>query len=258
MVSDHQSRLLAEMTWEEAQTALARRPIALLPIGATEAHGPHLPLDADTIIAVATADAAAGRLTDLGVPTLILPAVAYSVSFAGLSFAGTSPVDPEPFEHYLTSVLMHAGRSGVRGIAVCNAHLEPAHVERVHAAARSASAATGTPVVAPDQRSERFAALLSEEFRAGARHAGAYETSIILATRPEAVRTDQLASLEPVWIDLPARLRAGARTFSEAGASLGYFGNPRDASPAEGRRLLDALAEMIVTACREAGMLNAL
>jgi creatinine amidohydrolase len=53
---------LAELTWQEAAEQLAQRPVGLLPIGAIEAHGPHLPLDTDLIIAGAMARRAAGRL----------------------------------------------------------------------------------------------------------------------------------------------------------------------------------------------------
>lgn len=247
---------LSSLTWVDAAEALQERPIGLLPIGATEAHGPHLPLDSDTIIAEATAAVAGEQLERLQTPSIVLPSICYSVTFAGMSFAGTSPADPEPFESYLASLLTHYCRAGLRGIVICNAHLEPAHVERVQAAATSAHAATGIPVAAPDQRSERYAARLSDEFRAGARHAGAYETSIILAAQPSAVRINAMRRLEPVWIDLPARLRAGARTFAEAGASLGYFGDPASASPEEGHRLLAALADMIVSACYENGLIE--
>jgi creatinine amidohydrolase len=247
---------LAEMTWQEAEAAYRIRPVGLVPIGATEAHGPHLPLDTDSIIAEATAQCASERLAEMGIPSLIVPGVDYSVTFAGKSFAGTSPVDPDPFEQHLTSVLVHFGRVGLRGLVLCNAHLEPAHVERVQSSARAAQLAAGIPVVAPDQRSERFALLLSEEFRAGARHAGAYETSILLASRPEVVRIEIARRLDPVWIDLPAQLRAGARTFAEAGATLGYFGDPASASAEEGQRMLAGLAEMVMIACQDAGLIN--
>jgi creatinine amidohydrolase len=186
-----------------------------------------------------------------GVPALVMPAVVYGVSFAGTSFPGTSPADPEPFESYLASVLTHLARQGFRALLCCNAHLEPAHVERVQAACVTAEREARIPVRFPDQRSERYAALLSDEFRAGSRHAGAYETSILLASRPEAVRVESMRALDPVWIDLPARLRAGASTFAEAGADLGYFGNPAAASVEEGERMLDALAEMFWRAYQE-------
>ena len=245
------SRDLASLTWQEAEARLREHPVGLVPIGATEAHGPHLPLDTDTIIARATARRAAERLERDGVPTLVLPEISYTVTFVGISFSGTTPVDPDPFEAYLTSVLVHAASQGYRALICCNAHLEPAHVERVQAACAAAEQRSGVPVRAPDQRGDRFAALLSDEFRAGARHAGAYETSIVLAAQPAAVRHQLLEGLSPVWIDLPRKLREGARTFVEAGATLGYFGDPALSTPEEGERMLDALAEMVAIVYRE-------
>ena len=51
----------AKLTWPEAKELFAADPVALLPVGATEAHGPHLPLDTDVTIAVAQARRAAGQ-----------------------------------------------------------------------------------------------------------------------------------------------------------------------------------------------------
>lgn len=242
---------LAGLTWVEARELLGTRPIGLLPIGAIEAHGPHLPLDTDVIIACAMAERAASRLSSIDVPALVLPPINYSVSFAGTSFEGTTPVDPEPFEQYLTSILVQHARQGYRAIVCCNAHLEPAHVERVSSACRSGRERSGIPILFPDQRLEPYVQLLSDEFRAGARHAGGYESSIVMAVQPEAARSSLLATLDPVWIDLPARLRAGARTFAEAGATLGYFGDPASASVEEGHRMIDALAEIVMMALRD-------
>jgi creatinine amidohydrolase len=236
---------LASLSWQAAARILADHPVGLLPIGAIEAHGPHLPLNTDVIIAEAMTRAGGARLLRGAVPALVLPAVSYSVSFAGTSFPGTSPVSPEVFGSYLTDVLLHLAPQGYRAIICCNAHLEPAHFEQVHAACRTAQEAIGIPITAPDQRFEPHALLLSDEFRAGARHAGAYETAIVLATAPEAVDREIMSTLPAVWIDLPARLRDGARTFAEAGAELGYFGDPASATVEEGERMLAALAEIV-------------
>jgi creatinine amidohydrolase len=249
---DESVQSLADLTWMEAAALLAKRPIGLLPIGAIEAHGPHLPLNADIIIAEATARRAIARLDGADVPALLLPPIAYSISFVGTSFVGTTPVEPDSFEGYLTSVLIEHARQGYRAIVCCNAHLEPAHVERVTSACRTATQQSGVPILFPDQRVEPYVNLLSEEFRAGARHAGGYETSIALAAQPDAVRHDVLPTLKPVWIDLPARLREGARTFAEAGATLGYFGDPASSTAEEGNRMLDALAEIVMMALRDA------
>ncbi|HYI15081.1 MAG TPA: creatininase family protein [Thermomicrobiales bacterium] len=254
MDNDEQIRSLADLTWMEAGELLKSRPVGLLPIGAIEAHGPHLPLDTDVIIADASARRAIARLREAGIPALLLPPISYSVSFVGTSFPGTTPAEPDPFEGYLTSVLVQHARQGYRAIVCCNAHLEPAHVERVTSACRSATEQSGVPILFPDQRIEPYVSLLSDEFRAGARHAGGYETSIVMAARPDAVRLQLLPALEPVWIDLPARLRDGARTFSEAGATLGYFGDPARSTVEEGHRMLSALAEIVMMALREANV----
>jgi creatinine amidohydrolase len=252
--NDEQIRSLADLTWMEAGELLKSRPVGLLPIGAIEAHGPHLPLDTDVIIADASARRAIARLREAGTPALLLPPISYSVSFVGTSFPGTTPAEPDPFEGYLTSVLVQHARQGYRAIVCCNAHLEPAHVERVTSACRSATERSGVPVLFPDQRMEPYVSLLSDEFRAGARHAGGYETSIVMAAQPDAVRLQLLPVLEPVWIDLPARLRDGARTFAEAGATLGYFGDPAKSTLEEGHRMLGALAEIVMMSLRVANV----
>lgn len=219
--------------------------MGLLPIGAIEAHGPHLPLDTDVIIAMATAASAARRFESAGIPAVILPEISYSVSFVGTSFPGTSPVDAEPFRHYLTSLLSNMATQGYRAIICCNAHLEPAHVEAIQTACRDAEQTSGIPVRSPDQRRPEISVRLGEEFHAGSRHAGAYETSIVMASRPAAVRHDLLQDLDPVWIDLPARLRDGATTFLEAGSVLGYFGNPRESTAEHGQQLLETLGDIM-------------
>jgi creatinine amidohydrolase len=94
--------------------------------------------------------------------------------------------------------------------------------------------------------------MLGAEFSGGSRHAGSYETSIVLAASPDSVRMDRLPELEPVWIDLPARLNDGARTFDEAGGMQAYFGDPRIATAEEGRRLIGTLGEIILTSYLEA------
>ena len=244
---------LASMTWPEAAAALRPETVVLLPIGAIEAHGPHLPLDTDVIIATETARRAARLLLDRGHQSVIAPALSYGVSYVGTCFPGTTPAPPEAIARTVASVLTELARWGPRRLAVVNAHLEPAHVAAVQEGVKQAMADSGAAIAFPDKRAERWAATLSAEFRRGSRHAGSYETSLVLAARPDAVRRDFLPTLAPVWVDLPGRLRAGARTFAEAGGRDGYFGDPATATAAEGEQLFAALAEMVATAVDELG-----
>ncbi len=236
--------VLAEMSWTEARDLLRLRPVGFLPVGAIEAHGPHLPLNTDIIIAEAMATRAAALLHGAGVPTAILPSVSYSVSYVGACFPGTTPVDAETLSDYLFHILVRSAAQGYRLICVCNAHLEPAHVDAVAAAASSAGKESPVPIVFPDKRSEHWSRRLGDEFQRGSRHAGWYETSIVLAARPEVVRRQWLEELPPNWVDLPAALRGGARDFIEAGADLGYFGDPASATAEDGERLITTLGEL--------------
>ena len=246
-------RRLGELTWPEARDALQAETVVLLPVGAIEAHGPHLSLETDVIIATATADRAAALLAARGEQVVVLPLLVYGVSYVGTCFPGTTPVPAEILSGQVASLVREVARWGPRRFALVNAHLEPAHVAALRAGAAAVEAETGARVAFADQREDRFAAALSEEFRRGARHGGAYETSIVLAAAPGRVRRELLGSLPPVWVDLPGRLRAGARTFAEAGGGEGYFGDPATATAEEGERLLGALAEMVATAVAELG-----
>lgn len=244
---------LAELTWPEARDAFAAGVVAILPVGAIEAHGPHLPLDTDVHIAVGAAGRTAALLAAEGTRALVLPPLVYGVSFVGTSFAGTLPLTAETMAAVVRDVLTGLDRYGCTAAIIVNSHLEPAHAEALTAGLTRAEATTDGRLRAafPDLRQPRWAAYLSEEYRRGARHAGAYETSLMLVEAPHEVREAERRGLPPVWIDLPDRLRAGARTFAEAGATLGYFGDPASATVAEGEAMFDALARVYVTALRE-------
>jgi creatinine amidohydrolase len=244
---------LERLTWREAEALLRPETIVLVPVGAIEAHGPHLPLDSDVIIAVATADRAARLLMARGDASVVVPPLSFGVSYVGACFPGTTPVPATVVRDQVVSVVGELARWGPRRFAIVNAHLEPAHVAALREAVAASEDLPGVRVAFADQREERWALRLSEEFRRGARHAGSYETSIVLAAAPDRVRREILPMLPPVWIDLPGRLKGGATTFTEAGGTEGYFGDPARASAEEGEALLDALGAMVVVAIDELG-----
>ncbi len=245
-------RLLASLTWTEVAESIDSESIILLPIGAVEAHGPHLGLDTDVIIAQAAARSAADRFVEIGRNAWIAPPIWYGVSFVGASFPGTTPVGAEPFRSYLEWVLRGLIAIGGSDVIVVNAHLEPEHFSAILAASVTVSAETGRHVHVVDHRQPFWADRLGAEFSGGSRHGGCYETSIVLAASPVSVRRERLSNLDPVWVDLPAQLKAGARTFDEAGGTQAYFGNPSIASAEEGRRLIATLGEIVVESYFEA------
>src|SRR5689334_3570953 len=100
--------VVAEMTWTEIDEALEKRPVALLPVGAIEAHGPHLPVNADTVIATEMAKRGAAKLEEHGVHALILPPVNFTVADFGAGFAGTISVPAETATALLRDVCVAA------------------------------------------------------------------------------------------------------------------------------------------------------
>lgn len=245
---------LAKRTWPEAQEMFSPRAIAILPIGSTEPHGPHLPLDTDVTIAAAQARRAAEKLAELGVPAFVLPPIAYGITNYTTGFAGRVTIRPGTLWSLLEDIVCALEQENVQQVVFANAHLEPAHVEVLRGVAldHTARAKGKAQVVFADNTRRRFAETLGEEFKSGDCHAGRYESSLVLAADPESVRDAARKELAPVAIDLLAKMKIGVTTFKEAGAEQGYCGDPRAASAKEGEEWIERLADMIVVSAREA------
>ncbi|MDQ7029575.1 MAG: creatininase family protein [Ardenticatenia bacterium] len=251
MSTDTRLHYLGHMTWPEVAELSQRTNVVLIPTGATEAHGPHLPLETDVIIALGSCSRAARRLAQEGIECLITPPLHYGVTNFGLPFAGTISISEAALSELIMGICGSLARHGFTVQVFSNHHLEPAHFDTLKRTAREVTERGIAHVAVPDVRDPRWAASLSEEFRAGARHGGAYETSLVMAERPALVREAIRAQLPPVWIDLPQRIREGARSFKEAGSAQAYFGNPAAASVEEGEQLFAALADMLVTTVKD-------
>ena len=245
---------LAKHTWPEARELFDDRLVALLPIGATEPHGPHLPLDTDVTIAGAQARRAAARLDERGVRAIVLPPLAYGLTRYTEGFEGRITLRPGTLWALLEDVIESLEEQGVKRVVFVNAHLEPEHVAILRGVAGDFRTITKkhAQVVFPDNTRRRWAGTLGEEFQSGDCHAGRYESSIVLAADPDAVREGERAKLEPLAIDLIGKMREGVTTFRDAGAEAAYCGDPAAASADEGVDLIERLAHMVVTSVEEA------
>ena len=245
-------KMFQNQTWKEAREAIARGVVVILPIGSTEAHGPHLPLATDVIISEQMSHRAAEKLSARGIETLVLPAISYSVTDFSVDFPGTISIKKETASALIRDICVSLYEQGARLIAIANSHLEPEHVASINEAIEAVKQETGRAVAFPDKRRRRWAEKLTEEFRRGDCHAGSYETSLVMAARPELVREDIRQSLERVPISIAEKIKQGARNFTEAGGTEAYFGDPRGASREEGETTYEALSDMIVTSVMEA------
>ena len=207
----------------------------LLPLGATEPHGPHAPLSTDTLISVGICERAAERLTG-EIPVLVLPALAYGVTRYGSAFPGTVSISEETLRALVTEI-----GAGVGPLVLVNSHFEPEQVETLRS--------TGLPLL--DLTRRRNAERLTEEFRSGSCHAGRYETSLVLADRPELVHADRMTALEERHVDMPAAIRDGRTDFVAMGMDEAYCGAPAESSAEEGRATFDTLTDLLVELIRE-------
>ncbi|HGG57581.1 MAG TPA: creatininase family protein [Nannocystis exedens] len=243
---------LGELTYTDLEELLAQdRPcIAILPVGSTEAHGPHLPLATDSIISEGMAQRGGEALCERGINAVILPTIHYAVTEWARDFRGSTSIG-ESTAHDLVLETTRAARAiGFTRVAMVSAHLEPGHIAVLRQVARRYAEELGEPLVFPDKTRRRNAAKLSPEFQSGSCHAGQYETSLMLALRPKLVRQEIAATLPKKQVDLVRHIQAGASGFIDCGMEHAYCGAPAAASAAEGEASLRALATMLVEAVR--------
>ena len=236
---------LAAMTWEEARDAGGQHSAAILPVGAIEAHGPHLPLETDVIIAAAMARAGAARMAARGLRVAVLPPLSYTTAGFAQSFAGTVTLRPETVTATVLDIAGSLARHGFGVLAIANAHLDPAHLASLDAAVIAIRRDVGLAVAFPNIATRPWASRLGDEFKSGACHAGQFETSVVLAERPELVRDAVRAALPPNPASLSRAIRDGKRSFEEAGGARAYFGFPAQATAEEGRATIEVLGEIL-------------
>jgi creatinine amidohydrolase len=131
--------------------------------------------------------------------------------------------------------------SGLERVVLVNSHLEPEQVWTLRE--------LDLPLLDVTRRAN--AERLTEEFRAGAGHAGRYETSLVLADRPDLVDRARMGALEANMVDMPAAIRSGKTSFAAMGMDQAYAGAPADATAEEGERTFETLADMLVELIRE-------
>ena len=239
---------LAELATSDVDALLRQPyPVALLPVGSTEPHGPHLPLLTDALLSEHAGLRAAVALRASGVTAVVCPTLPYGVTRYAAEFAGAISLSPDTTRAVVRELCAAYVAAGFARVAVVNNHLEPAHVEALAAAVADVPGA-----VFPNQLTRRWGRTLGEEFRRGECHAGSYETSLVLAARPELVRDDVRAALVEVPISLSKAIREGKTTFKAMGSERGYFGAPALGTAAEGDALYGRLADMIAAEVREA------
>lgn len=206
----------------------------LVPLGATEQHGPHLPLETDTVVATAWARAVAEELNDGGHPAVVAPALPYGSSGEHQSFPGTLSIGADALRTVIVELTRsaastfarvvylsgHAGNLGPVGDAVARLTVEGHDVTHL----------------VPSWSPERGWVVDA--------HAGRTETALMLALQPDTVRLDraEAGNTEPLGTIMTRMIADGI----EAVSANGVLGDPSGADGREGLALLADLVDRTV------------
>ena len=253
------SRFWSELSTRDFASVDAERAVAVLPVAATEQHGPHLPLGVDTTLADGVVQASLGHLrADL--PVLFLPTQAVGLSSEHTAFAGTLTLSPQTLITLWCELGACVARAGFRKLVLFNAH--GGNVAPMDIVARELRGSHRMLVYSTNWYTlplgEAVDSLFSaEEHRFGI-HGGAIETSMMLALQPGQVRMDQV-------MDFASTSEQRARNFPILGNSrsarlgwqmqdynpLGAVGRASDASADKGRALLQAAGRQLASLLAE-------
>ena len=214
---------LADLSSPDVAEQAASGAILAVPLGATEQHGPHLPLSTDTDIATALCDRLAAERPDV----LVAPALPYGSSGEHAGFAGTLSIGQAATE----LLLVELGRSACetfRRLLFVSAH--------------GGNAASVTRAVATLRTESRDVSVFEPRWQ-GDPHAGRPETALQLALRPAKVQMQKAipGDNRPLSELLPALRKGGVRAVTDTG----ILGDPTGATADEGHDLLDNLTAQL-------------
>jgi len=243
------SRLLSEMTWEDVKKAVEDNQVIVLPVGSTEQHGQHLPLDTDAFLCLSVAVEAAKRSGH----AIVAPPVVFGYSPHHMSFPGTITVNPHTLMNLLVEVTLSLVNHGFKKVLLLNGHggnRGPVATAASEAQVKSGRKAKIAAASYFDFGIEKVSSSRDSEL-GGMCHSCEYETSLELFLRPQLVRKEKIKRCMPpevikdyVFYDLlkPSIVDMTLDT-GEFSPESGVCGDPTVASAEKGRRFFNAVVD---------------
>lgn len=246
------------MTWTEYRAALKNNPLLLLPVGALEQHGPHLPMATDAIFAEDMALKVADQLAD-ELPAIVMPRLSYGYksqarSGGGQTFPGTTSLDGSTLCAQVQDIIRELARHGVSRLAIIDGHYENQWfiTEAIDLALRELKASQQTMKIVRCEYWDYCPAAVLEDIFEGEfpgvdlEHAALIETSMMLALHPEQVRVDK------VPVDAMGEF-AGHDHYPQDGRGVpesGVLAPVADASADKGWQIIDGTVAAMAAAFR--------
>jgi len=254
---------LADLTSPEARRlARDRRSVVVLPLGAVEQHGPHLPLAVDWLGAEELARRVAPHLRRGGWRVVLAPSLPYGASTLAVTWSGTVSLSVATTTRLIVEIVRGLATHGFRRFVLTNYQADPDHLRAIAAARRTLTRGGRLQILVagfapPGRRANpmlhpRVRALMRSPRPEREWHSGEVETSVMLAVAPALVRRAVARRLPPAWTDWAAALARGIRRFERIQpGGRGYFGWPAAARAETGRRVMALRGRLIAAALLE-------
>ena len=237
--------ILGELTWTEASDRFKEVDIALLPVGALEQHGPHLPLDTDAFDAGYLAEKVAEACTNP--KPLVLPLISYGVSYHHEDFPGTISINNDTLTKIVYDIGMSAAHNGITKLVIINGHGGNIPSLKFAAQMINRDAHIFTTVDSGDTSDVDLEKLCETPNDV---HAGEIETSTSLAIRPELVNMSKAKKFVPKfsshYLDFTTNRSVEwfARTLKIS--PTGILGDPTKASAEKGKKMWEVMIKNLV------------
>ena len=239
---------MAETEWRKLRADqlrdLAKRDaIVILPVASLEQHGPHLPVEVDSMLGETVAARTAAKIAARGQAVVVLPVLWTGLSEHHMSFGGTITLDNAAFAALVEGVVRSVLRHDFRKIVLLNAH--GGNENALRSITDDLTPKLGVPIV---QLTYWYAAAVAIakilETQGGLSHACEAETSMMMAVRPELVAEDRIPLAKS---NTTGDIAAGVYRWRSIGSrsTSGVIGNPEAATREKGERLFDAISTAV-------------
>ena len=222
---------MEQITMDEFAAEIKRGRIVVLPIGATEEHGPHLPLGTDTIQIESVVE---GALKEK--KFLVAPTVRYGICSSTRNFPGTLTISCELLERLVSELLLELERNAVKKIIMISGHAGADHMAAMRVAAkkfvRNSCIKVVVASIADLVLSSKENSVLSK-FPAGDKHAGFIETSCMLYLNGDLVRKNKIPEKSIPQFPDPLIISDAEKYFPS-----GVMGDPTGSSADDGRAII--------------------
>ncbi|MHA1237862.1 MAG: creatininase family protein [Candidatus Odinarchaeia archaeon] len=223
--------LLSDMSWCEVKELISKVNGVIFPVGSLEEHGPHLPLDTDTVLSLEIAKKAAQKAN-----YVVAPPINFGVCRTTRGFPGTMSVGFNSLREFIKDLLVEAGSQGFKNIVVFSWHSGKSHSIALKEACYEVKSERPDFNIALIIGAELWPNL-ADMLETKPFHGGELETSLMLAVKPEAVRMDNLVEEYP---EIPKYV---IKTSGKPWLKSGVIGNAKAASRSKGERILKRLIE---------------